>query len=101
MDAMARFVLEIGFEEMPARFLSGLESSLRDFFVQELKDLQVGFDQVEVASTPRRLVAHIPDINAVQDRIEELVTGPPRRIAYDDQGELTKAGLGLDRKSVV
>ncbi len=92
---MARFVLEIGFEEMPARFLSGLESSLRDFFVQELKDLQVGFDQVEVASTPRRLVAHIPDINAVQDRTEELVTGPPRRIAYDDQGELTKAGLGF------
>ena len=92
---MARCVLEIGFEEMPARFLAGLEDSLQELFIQELTDMQIGFDLVEVASTPRRLVAHVPDINAVQDRTEELVTGPPKRIAYDEQGELTKAGQGF------
>jgi glycyl-tRNA synthetase beta chain len=94
-DTMAQFVLEIGFEEMPARFLPGLESSARDFFTQELEEMQIGFDRIETAATPRRLVAHIPDMNPVQDTIEEVVTGPPKRIAYDDQGELTKAGLGF------
>ncbi len=92
---MPSFVFEIGTEEMPSRFLPGLENVLREEFTTRLTDAHVDFKGVEVHSTPRRLAVIIPEMAAVQRQSEELVTGPPRKIAYDAEGAPTKAALGF------
>ncbi len=92
---MPCFVFEIGTEEMPSRFLSGLENALCGEFETRLAAAHIDFKGLEVHSTPRRLAVLIPEISAVQRASEELVTGPPRKIAYDAAGAPTKAALGF------
>ncbi|THB69924.1 MAG: glycine--tRNA ligase subunit beta [Desulfovibrio sp.] len=92
---MAEFVLEIGTEEMPARFLPGLTRDLETLLAKALDEAQVEYDQVRTLATPRRLVAHIPDLAQGQQESEELVTGPPLRVAFDTDGNPTKAGAGF------
>ena len=64
---MARFVLEIGVEEMPARFLSSLAKELKDLFFQKLQDTKIQFSDVSSYATPRRLVVYINDLAPFQD----------------------------------
>lgn len=94
---MGYFILEIGTEEMPARFLPGLEHELQHLFELGLQEKRILFESSEVYSTPRRLVLCCSDISLVQEQREEIITGPPVSIAYDDQGNLTKAGWGFSR----
>jgi glycyl-tRNA synthetase beta chain len=98
---MAQFILEIGTEEMPARFLPMLESGLRDLFSQHLRSADIAFSDPEVFSTPRRLVTWIADIAQVQERRRELITGPPASIGLDEQGQLSKAGTGFAKSQGV
>lgn len=95
---MAKFVLEIGTEELPARFLPDLESNLEDLFGNALNRDWIGYTEIQTFTTPRRLVIWVPDLSDVQAEREEIVTGPPVGIAYDEYGQLTQAGLGFARK---
>lgn len=92
---MAEFILEIGTEEMPARFVPKLAAELKATFGKLLKEAMVENGGVETYATPRRITAHVIDIAEAQRKEEETVTGPPTRIAYDDDGNLTKAGAGF------
>ena len=92
---MPEFVLEIGLEELPARFLSGLEQELASRFSQGLTDAGVRYDQLAVYSTPRRAVLLIHGIETRQAESEEVVTGPPTRAAYDAGGRPTPAAEGF------
>jgi glycyl-tRNA synthetase beta chain len=92
---MPAFLLEIGFEEMPSRFLSPLAAELRQGIEQLLSQNKLSFGKVETWATPRRLTALISDLDAGQRREEEVVTGPPVRAAYDASGNPTAAALGF------
>jgi glycyl-tRNA synthetase beta chain len=92
---MAEFILEIGTEEMPARFVPKLAAELEEAFAKALTESMVENDGVRCYATPRRIVAHVPSLALTQLQEEETVTGPPVRIAYDDGGNLTKAGQGF------
>jgi len=94
---MARLLLEIGTEEMPARFLGVLEEHLRQTLDKFLADKQLIHGAVEAFSTPRRLVVTVPEVSETQPVSEELVTGPPARVALDAQGKPTKAAEGFAR----
>ena len=98
---MAHFILEIGTEEMPARFLPILDKALEDGFVARLKELKLGFGTVRPLSTPRRLTLSIEDVAAMQEQEDVVVTGPPARIAFDAEGKPTKAGMGFARSQNV
>ncbi|WP_462324329.1 glycine--tRNA ligase subunit beta [Desulfoplanes sp.] len=98
---MAHFILEIGTEEMPARFLPILDKALKKGFTERLGGARLAHGPVTTLSTPRRLVLDCTDMAGVQEREEVVVTGPPARIAFDDQGEPTKAGLGFARSQKV
>ncbi|MFA7166894.1 MAG: glycine--tRNA ligase subunit beta [Desulfoplanes sp.] len=98
---MAHFILEIGTEEMPARFLPILDKALEDGFVAKLKELKLGFGSVRPLSTPRRLTLFIEDVATMQEREDVVVTGPPARIAFDAEGKPTKAGLGFAKSQNV
>lgn len=98
---MRHFVLEIGVEEMPARFLPLLDQELRDRFCALLRDAGLEYSHLRTASTPRRLVVDISGLAGVQKTEEVVVFGPPSRIGFDDEGKLTKAGLGFAKSQNV
>lgn len=94
---MSMFVLEIGTEELPARFLPGLEQELNVRFTQALEEAGYGEMTLSVCSTPRRSVVMVEGLETLQPVKEELVMGPPVRISFDASGNPTKAAEGFAR----
>ncbi len=92
---MAEFILEIGTEEMPARFVPKLAAELKKSFSRLLEENMLEYGGVATYATPRRIIAHVVSLAETQRQEEETVTGPPARIAYNDDGSLTKAGAGF------
>lgn len=92
---MAEFILEIGTEEMPARFVPKLAVELKKSFAKLLGEAMIEYEELTTYATPRRITAHVEGLAQTQRQEEETLTGPPTRIAYDDDGNLTKAGLGF------
>jgi len=91
---MSEFILEIGTEEMPARFVPRLGQELVELFERLLAEARIDHAGVKAYATPRRLVAHVSGLSLSQRLEEEIVSGPPVKIAYAD-GKLTKAGEGF------
>ncbi|MFZ5425884.1 MAG: glycine--tRNA ligase subunit beta [Thermodesulfobacteriota bacterium] len=92
---MPAFLLEIGFEEMPSRFLSALTEELRQVLAGLLEQNKLASASVKTWATPRRLTALVEGLDAEQRREEEVVTGPPVKAAYDASGNPTAAALGF------
>ena len=94
---MATFVLEIGSEELPSRFLAPEEGELASRFSGALDEAGLEHGALRVMSTPRRAVVIVENLNPVQVEREEVVSGPPVRVAYDAEGKPTKALEGFAR----
>ncbi|WP_461209537.1 glycine--tRNA ligase subunit beta [Desulfocurvus sp. DL9XJH121] len=92
---MPTLILEIGAEELPARFFPKLSDDLGQLIASGLDEAMIPHGEVTTYATPRRVVALVADVAEARDSVEELVTGPPRRVAYDDAGEPTKAAQGF------
>ena len=91
-------ILEIGTEEIPAGFLANSAKKLKEITTQVLSDSFLRFDNITVYYTPRRLVLRVEGIAEKQDDITEEFTGPPKSIAFDKDGNPTKAALGFAKK---
>lgn len=91
---MLSFILEIGVEEFPARFLPGLEKELQERFAAAFADEGIAREGLRVMAAPRRAVLSA-SLEAVTERKEELVMGPPARVAYDAGGNPTRAAEGF------
>ncbi len=92
-------LIEIGCEEIPAEWLESLTGQFRSALAEELARLRLAVSPVAGLSTPRRLVAVTRAAEKQEDRLE-TVSGPPARIARDDQG-WTPAAFGFARKQGV
>lgn len=91
------FLFEIGTEEIPARMAAKAAADLGRLFEKELEGVRLGAQRVETFCTPRRLVLHATGIPVRQeDRVTEK-KGPATKVAFDDDGNPTKAGLGFAR----
>ncbi|WP_017797062.1 glycine--tRNA ligase subunit beta [Oceanobacillus kimchii] len=95
---MARDVLiEIGLEELPARFIDDAELQLYTKTKKWLEENRVSSDNVESYSTPRRLAVLVKNMAEKQTSIEEDVKGPALKIAKDEEGNWTKAAQGFTK----
>lgn len=94
---MATFVLEIGSEELPSRFLAPEEAELAARFTAALDEAGLAHGALRVMSTPRRAAVLIEDLSPVQSEKEEVISGPPARAAYGADGAPTKALEGFAR----
>lgn len=92
-----KYLLEIGTEELPARLIEGALKQLSDNTDKMLKEERIGYESIKTYSTPRRLVLIIEGLKDEQDTLEESIKGPAKRIAYDDDGNPTKALQGFMR----
>ena len=84
--APSSFLLEIGTEEIPARFLRGAQKNLAAGVTAFLDSKGVEHGSVSTWSTPRRLVLSVEDVAPLSREQEELITGPPVKAAYDSGG---------------
>lgn len=95
-------LIEIGTEELPARWLPGLTSQFGARVQARLAELRMpAAEPIETFSTPRRLVARAARVPERQTDFEELIMGPPVSAAVQADGQLTGAGLGFARKQNV
>lgn len=98
---MAAFLLELRTEEIPANALPNARRQLGDGLRKGLTE--AGFDGIEIRimSTSLRLVAMVGRLPERQADRTERMTGPPTRIAFDDNGKPTKAAEGFAKKAGV
>ncbi|MDR2800784.1 MAG: glycine--tRNA ligase subunit beta [Desulfovibrio sp.] len=94
---MATFLLEVGSEELPSRFLEPEEEALRKRFTAALDEAGLRHGRVQAMSTPRRAVVRIEDMQPAQPEREEIVLGPSVRAAYGDDGTPGGALEGFTR----
>ncbi len=88
-------LLEIGTEEIPALYLEESCTRFKDILSRELSNNNLEFDKVETYYTPRRIVVRVVNLLPLQkDTIIEVI-GPPKNIAYDDEGKPTAAATGF------
>ncbi|MCU6600564.1 glycine--tRNA ligase subunit beta [Peribacillus frigoritolerans] len=90
-------LLEIGLEELPARFVTASMKQLSDKVQKWLTEKAIEFGTVEAFSTPRRLAVLVKDVEESQKDIEEEAKGPAKKIALDSEGNWSKAALGFVR----
>ena len=98
---MSKYLLEVGVEELPYKFIPMAISQLKSGFETFLNNSNVGFDNVNVMATPRRLAVIISGLAASQPDVEKVVKGPIAKVAFDENKNLTKAGEGFAKKNGV
>lgn len=90
-----KYLLEIGVEELPARFISDALNQLRENTANVLNEERIKYDKINAYSTPRRLTVIVEGLDEKQEDVEETVKGPAKKIAFDENGSPTKALLGF------
>ncbi len=94
-------LLEIGSEEIPARFVPSALDALREGFLAAMTTARLQVEGVQVFATPRRLVLMATGICGRQPDQELSIKGPPVSVAFDSEGVPTAAALGFARKTGV
>ncbi|AVX30455.1 glycyl-tRNA synthetase beta chain [Carboxydocella thermautotrophica] len=95
------FLLEIGTEEIPAKFLPGAIKQLEELAQKALDKEKLTYEQIRVWATPRRLVLNITGLPEKQADVTEEVKGPAKKAAFDAEGKPTKAVEGFARSQGV
>lgn len=96
-----RLLFEIGMEENPARFLVQALSDLKTNLEGKLKENRISFDEIKTFGTPRRLVLLVEGLSERQEDLNILNMGPAKSVAYDNNGEISRAGLGFAKSQGV
>jgi len=95
-------LLEIGTEEIPAGDLAGGLEELRRLMETCLRENRIDLaGAMRTYGTPRRLVLMGEGISEKQADLVQEVTGPPKSVAYDEEGRPTKAAIGFAQKQGV
>lgn len=96
---MSKYLLEIGTEELPYKFIPQAIIQLKNGFKTFFETNKVAYDDVKVYATPRRLAVIVSGLVDKSSDEEKVIKGPIATIAYDADGKLTKAGEGFIRKN--
>ncbi len=90
-------LLEIGLEELPARFVTASIDQLAAKVQSWLEEKQIAYSSIEKHSTPRRLAVIVKDVNEMQEDKQEEAKGPAKKIAMDAEGNWSRAAEGFAR----
>ena len=97
----ADLLFEIGTEEIPASYISPALDQLQNMAKETLMEQNLSFGELRVMGTPRRLALSVSNLETLQpDQLVE-VTGPPKKAAYDAEGNPTKAAVGFAKSQGV
>jgi len=88
-------LVELGTEEIPSEFIPQALASMQEWMVLKLNELSLDHSRPEIFGTPRRLAIKVGGIPGKLPDTRETKTGPPKKIAFDDQGKPTQAAFGF------
>ena len=91
----SEFLLEIGTEEIPARFIPPAMDEMAESFRRKLAQERIDVGEILTWGTPRRLALVARDMAEVQAEVTQEVVGPPKAVAYDQYGQATPALQGF------
>ena len=88
-------LLEMGTEELPWGAVQDGRRQLEKNAAAMLQRERLGYEDINIYSTPRRLTLLVRGLKDRQDDTESVVRGPSRRAAYDGAGKPTRAAEGF------
>jgi len=94
---MRDLLLEIGTEEIPAKFMPPALQQLKELTQRGFSELRLDYQQINTYGTPRRLVLFVRGLPEVQKDLLEEVKGPSAKAAFDAEGNPSKAAQGFAR----
>ena len=94
-DESADLLFEIGTEEIPTGYFAPALEQLRNIASNSLETHRLSFEEIHTLATPRRLTLCVKGLATTQSDDVSEVVGPPRRVAYDENGGPTKAAIGF------
>lgn len=92
-----KFLLEIGVEELPARYINDAKSQLKENTKKALVEERIEYENINLLSSPRRLTIIISGLSETGKSMESMIKGPSKKIAFDEDNNPTKALLGFMR----
>jgi glycyl-tRNA synthetase beta chain len=95
----ADFLVELGTEELPPKALKNLMASFADTIGANLKAAELSFTAIKPFAAPRRLAVLVENLASETPSKELVVWGPPAAIAFDKEGQPTKAALAFAEKN--
>lgn len=98
MTASADFLVELGTEELPPKALLKLRDAFSRGITEGLASARLEHGEVQAFATPRRLSVLVKELQLTQPTQQIENRGPPVAIAYDDNGQPTKAAEAFARK---
>ncbi|MBP3821380.1 glycine--tRNA ligase subunit beta [bacterium] len=96
---MSTYLLEVGTEELPYKFIPQAVGQLKSGFNKFLADNKINYSNIDVYATPRRLAVLVYGLGEKTADEIKIVKGPIAKIAFDENGNLTKAGEGFASKN--
>ncbi|MDA8235861.1 MAG: glycine--tRNA ligase subunit beta [Clostridia bacterium] len=91
------FLLEIGTEEIAARFMPGAIKQLKELAENIFREKRLNYKSIDTYGTPRRLTLVVSGLDEAQAELVEEVKGPAKKAAFDAEGKPTKAAEGFAR----
>ncbi|HTF97189.1 MAG TPA: glycine--tRNA ligase subunit beta [Cellvibrio sp.] len=95
----ADFLVELGTEELPPKALKNLMASFAETIEANLKAEELSFTAIKPFAAPRRLAVLVENLASETPSKELVVWGPPAAIAFDKEGQPTKAALAFAEKN--
>lgn len=95
----ADFLVELGTEELPPKNLKNLMNAFVESIQSDLTALELSFASVKAYAAPRRLAVLVENLASETPSKELVVWGPPAAIAFDKDGQPTKAALAFAEKN--
>lgn len=93
------FLVELGTEELPPKALKTLSKAFCEGIVNGFKELELSFESVKTYAAPRRLAVLVSMLDAQTPIKEVTVWGPPAKIAFDADGNPSKAAEAFAKKN--
>lgn len=94
---MANLLYEIGTEEMPAQYMPGILKEYKELAGKKLAEARIPFSTVKVYGTPRRMAFLAEGVAEKQEDSNVESKGPSLKIAFDKDGNPTRAAQGFAR----
>lgn len=91
------FLLEIGSEEIPAGVMPKLLHQVERLALEYVKEHRLSYERIEVLGTPRRIALLMKGVADEAEDLAERHKGPSVKIAFDADGNPTKAAMGFAR----
>lgn len=92
---MNRYLLEVGVEEFPAKYIKQTKLQFNNGIDKLLSENNYLYEEITINSTPRRFAILVENIRLNEENSEEKIKGPSKKIAYDEEGNPSRALQGF------